>query len=175
MKWKALLEAAQKKAAAAKAILEGDEPNIEEAKKLLAEAEVLREQAKALKAASELETDADAQIKAFDAAAKEPPTTPAGLVVVGDETDRKAKDPNLFKSMGEFFQAVANEDRKIAPFKDSDGYDIGKALGDRVVGSMTAAKAAKAITGLSEAVPADGGFLVDVDRQPGAWASWYSA
>jgi HK97 family phage major capsid protein len=173
MKWKELLEAAQKKAAAATAILEGDEPNVEEAKKLLAEAEVLREQAKALKAAGELEADADAQIKAFDAAAKEPPTDEGGLVVVEDETDKKAKDPNLFKSMGEFFQAVANEDRKIAPFKDSDGYDIGKALGDHVVGSMTAAKVAKAITGMSETVPADGGLLVGVDNQPGILARSY--
>jgi HK97 family phage major capsid protein len=164
MKWKKLLEQAQKKAAAAKAILEGDEPNVEEAQKLLANAEALRTQAKALKAADELEQDADEQIKAFDKLAAEPPTTEPGLVVVEDETDKKAKGKTW--TMGEFLQGVAHDSREVQPFRSKSGeaepghYDFGKALGPKVVSSITAAKA---ITGMSESVPADGGLLVGTD------------
>ncbi len=164
MKWKKLLEEAQKKVAAAKAILEGDEPNVEEAQKLLDSAEALRTQAKALKAADELETDAAEQIKAIDKLAADPPTTPAGMVVVEDATDKKAKGKTW--KLGEFLIAVKNEDRLVQPFKSSEsavehGYDMGKALGPGIVGSLSDAKA---ITGLSESVPADGGFLVGTDR-----------
>ncbi len=163
MDYKKLLEQAQQKAAAANAILEGEDPNIEEVNKLLAEAEKLRDQAKAVKTASDLQSEAADAIKAYDKALAEPPTTPSGMVVTDDETDKKAKGKTW--TMGEFLIAVADGDRLVQPFRSSEmekgAYDMSKALGSDVVGSLSDAKA---ISGLSEAVPADGGFLVGTDR-----------
>ena len=100
------------------------------------------------------------------AAAEEDKPEPGGIVVVEDETDKKAKGKTW--GFGEFLQAIANDDMLARPFKAADEpghYDLGKALGDKVVGSLTAAKHAKAILGMSEMVPADGGFLVGVDQR----------
>jgi HK97 family phage major capsid protein len=175
MHWKKLLEQAQKKAAAAKAILEGDEPNVEEAKKLLAEAEALREQAKALKMAGEIEAEADAQIKAFDAAAREPATN-SGLVVGDGEIDRKIKAAvPLYGSLGAFLIDLASgADRpELRAIKGGpeveNGYDLVKAIGEARVGSVNPrtnkalCDAHKAISGMSETVPVDGGILVGTD------------
>ncbi len=57
----------------------------------------------------------------------------------------------------------------VRPFRDAAEpgfYDVGKALGPRFVSSISQAKAlkGKAITGMSESVPADGGFLVGVQE-----------
>jgi HK97 family phage major capsid protein len=110
------------------------------------------------------------RIKAMDElmvlpGAKTPETTPkAALTVVADETDKRAAGKTW--TMGEFLVAVANDDRIVQPFRSNDstvenGYDLTKALGPKAVGSLTQAKA---ITGMSESVPADGGFLVGTDR-----------
>ena len=88
---KTLLERAREKAAAAKAILEGESPNVEEANKLLAEAKALQLQAKALKDASDLVAEADKAIADRKALEDAPPTNSGGVVVVEDETDKKAK------------------------------------------------------------------------------------
>lgn len=162
--YKKLLEQARQKALAAKAILEGDNPNVEEANKLLAEAEALRARAETIKKAASLVDDADATIKAFDALANEPARN-SGLQVTADETDKKAK--GKLWTVGEFLKAVATGDRLVQPFRTNDaaveyGYDMTKACGPAAIGSLSDTQ--KAITGLSEAVPADGGFLVQTEH-----------
>jgi len=164
--YKKLLEQAQQKAAAATALLEGEDPNVEEANKLLAAAEKLRDQAKAMKAAKDLEKETDDAVKAFDKLAMEPAITPSGLSVVADEEDKEKAVTTL--STGEFFQTLALEPEKLRMYRsknEPDHYNLSEAIGGKSVGSLTAArdKRAKAITGLSESVPADGGFLVQTD------------
>jgi len=110
------------------------------------------------------------------AAAEEDKPEPGGIVVVEDETDKKAKGKAGKWSFGEFLIAVSKDDRAIQPYKSSDpateyGYDMGKALGDKFIGSLADAKA---ITGLSEAVPADGGLLVGVDRSTSLMSRVYN-
>jgi len=110
------------------------------------------------------------------AAAEEDKPEKGGIVVVEDETDKKAKGKTW--GFGEFLIAVSKNDRAVQPYKSDDpatdyGYDLSKALGPEVVGSFTQAKA-KAITGLSEAVPADGGFLVGVDRNTSIMSRVYN-
>jgi len=159
--YKKLLEQARQKAAAATVILAGEEPNVEEATKLIADAKALRERAEAIKAAGDLETEAADAVKAFDKLAAEPPTK-SGIVVTADETDKKAAGKTW--GMGEFLQGVAHGTREVQPYRSTDDpgfYDFGKALGPKMVSSITAAKA---ITGMSESVPADGGFLVGTDQ-----------
>jgi HK97 family phage major capsid protein len=48
---------------------------------------------------------------------------------------------------------------------EPDHYNVTKAVGQKAIGSLTQAKSThrKAITGMSESVPADGGFLVQTD------------
>ena len=104
-------------------------------------------------------------IKASAAADK---PEPGGIVVVEDETDKAAKVKKW--GFGEFLQAVANDDMSVRPYRSSEleagAYDMSKALGPEMVGSLYAAKTAswQKQTGLSEGVPADGGFLVGVQQ-----------
>jgi HK97 family phage major capsid protein len=82
--------------------------------------------------------------------------------VTADETDKKAAAKSW--TMGEFLQGVAHGSRDVQPYRSGDepgSYDFGKALGQKAVSSLTASKA---ISGMSETVPADGGLLVGTDQ-----------
>jgi HK97 family phage major capsid protein len=175
MKLKELLAKAEEKANAAKALLEGDAPDIEKVNELLAEAEELHKQAKAIQAADSI---TESTGKALEALKAEP--TNSGIVVGPNEIDRKikAKKP-LYNSLGALLVDLAKgadrpELRAIRGGHEVEqGYDLAKAIGDARVGSVNPQynKALcdqfnKAVSGMSEAIPADGGILVgtDVDR-----------
>lgn len=136
MKYNDLLELARTKALDAQSILEGDEPDQDKADGLLAEAKELRERAERVKSAMTL---ADVPERVQPKA--------SGLVVTKDEVDHQAEDPNLpaYKSLGEQLMDI---------YKAGRG---GRQPSPRLL------KAHKAVTGASEAVPADGGFLVQED------------
>lgn len=164
MNWKELLEKARLKLEAAKALLEGDAPD-------MAAIKALREEADALKAKA-------AEIKAVEIGLAEfdgPPTNDAGIVVTGDEADRKLEG-NPFKSTGEFLQVVARGgDERLLPLRstnpvDEGGYDMVKAVGIKAIGDL---RAVKAVSGLSEGVPSAGGFLVGTDMAPGLLSRTY--
>lgn len=96
-----------------------------------------------------------------------PAKTAKSVIVERDEAD-KALEGNPFKAAGEFYEEVRKAaegrqyDERLKPLKTTISDEgIVFALPD------TAAKALKAPTGLSEGVPADGGFLVGTDRQEG--------
>jgi HK97 family phage major capsid protein len=115
------------------------------------------------------EKAANAAVEAYKTKLAAEPATNSGIVVVADETDKKAAAKTW--SIGEFLQGVAHEARDVQPFRSTrkDGvepgsYDFGKAMGQKAVSSLSAARRAKAITGMSELVPADGGFLVGTDQ-----------
>ena len=153
---------AHQKATEAQAILEGDAPDVEKANGLLAEAEGYRQRADTLRKTMTLADET-----------KAPQSAKSGLVVVEDEADKKLKAGPQFGSFGEFLMAVKGAalnvpDERLPPLLSNDpmdegGYNLGKALGPSFVGSIYQAKQ-KAITGMSEAVAADGGFLVGTDR-----------
>lgn len=152
MKIDQLLELARTKALDAQEKLEAEEPEVEDANALLAEAEKLRERAEAMRKAQTFIDSTETKAKASD----------GGLKVVADETDKKAQGKTW--GLGEFCAAVAHDDMLVQPFLSPDQagfYDVGKALGLERAGSISSAK--KAITGMSELVPADGGFLVGTD------------
>jgi len=137
-------------AAAKAAILAGD----------LEKAEQLTNQAKALKAVQGLEDPPPPQtlksaemqeletLRTFkEKIDAEPPQKAADtLVVVEDETDKKAAKP--WKSLGEQLQAVYTA--AMTPYRTDERL-----------------KAQKAVLGLSEGTPADGGFLVQQDFAAG--------
>ena len=126
---------------------------------------------------------AEEAVKAYRATLEdEPPINQAGFVSgVNDEADRKLEGG--FKSAGEFFIAVMNAgsgggvDQRLLPLNTPDGYDVGKAMGQTFVGSVSsaamAAKGWRKATGLEEELPSAGGFLVGTDRQPGILARMY--
>lgn len=152
-------------AAARKAIADGDT-------KL---AEQYTAQAKALKG---IDNVAElAALRDFKAAVEaEPAHNKAGYVVVtGDEADR-ALEGSPFKSMGEFLMTIKDQargkfDQRLLPVRSSDpmdegGYNLGKAIGHKAVGSLAnaALKSAKAPLGLNTGVDSAGGFLVGRDQ-----------
>jgi len=107
---------------------------------------------------------ADAAVKAYRAELEKEPPVKSGLQVVADEEDKKAAVTTW--KMGEFLQAIAREPEKVRAYKsdvEAGGYNLTKAIGAKRVGSVAQAKA-KAISGMSELVPADGGFLVGTDQ-----------
>ncbi len=95
------------------------------------------------------------------------PAKAADIIVTKDEADNKLEG-NPFKTAGAFYTAVqkASEGRqyddRLKPLKS----EMAK---EGVIFQLptVAQKALKAATGLSEGVPADGGFLVGTDRQEG--------
>lgn len=103
--------------------------------------------------------------KAVAALEKIPAKTTA--VIVEDEADRALKG-NPFKSATEFYVEVMNAangveiDKRMKPLKSTLSEE-------GVVYQLppAALKGLKAPSGLSEGVPADGGFLVGTDRQEG--------
>jgi len=93
------------------------------------------------------------------------------IVITEDEADKELK-AKPFKGLGEFLLAVVDgNDKRLRPLQSTDplderGYNIGKAIGFEKVGSLYDARLAhqaKAISGMSETVPADGGILVQTD------------
>ena len=115
------------------------------------------------KAVTELKTAQAEELKAWKEAHE--PIKSGGVMVVGDEADR-ALEGNPFKTPGEFYMEVKKAgtgqkfDERILPLKSEiteEGivYELPNA----------AIKAMKAPSGLSELVPADGGFLVGTDRR----------
>jgi len=89
-----------------------------------------------------------------------PQTGSSGIKVTADEVDRKASDPELpaYKTLGEQLLDLAKWQR-------------GGGLSPRLVKAHKSA--AKAISGMSEAVPADGGLLVQTDLAAGIMEPMY--
>jgi HK97 family phage major capsid protein len=149
-----LRELAHNKAIEAQALLEVETPSEEDAQKadtLLDEAEKLAARAEKIEKAL-----------TYKKPVPDSDDAPSGMLVTEDETDKKANAKAW--TMGEFCQAIAKQDRLVEPFRSEDQagfFDLSKAIGQKAVSSLTAAKA---ITGMSELVPADGGFLVGTDN-----------
>ena len=158
----------------------------------LEKAETYKNQATALKALELLDEPAPVDTSAADAMKAtitelqafkarieaEPATNKAGhLIVTDDETDKELRE-RPYKSLGDFLMAVksngqGNFDKRLAALRSGDaadegGFNLTKAVGASVVGSMTGAaqKRAnqKAITGLGTQQGATGGFLVATDE-----------
>lgn len=107
-------------------------------------------------------------IAAYKAELAKEPARNSGIVVVEDAED-KAKAAKVWP-VGEFFKALALNPESVRAYRskdEPDHYNLTEAIGTKAVGSLTGAhqKAlrAKAITGMSEGVPADGGFMVQTD------------
>ena len=169
MNWKELIEKARLKLEAAKALLEGDAPDMAAVKALREEADALKVKAAEIKAI-------EVGLAEFDA----PATNDAGIVVTGDEADRKLEDAP-FKSMGEFLITLARGTDKRLPALASKepglaGFtNMTKAIGGAKIGSLAQARMnVKAATGLSEGVPSAGGFLVGTDRNATIMARVYN-
>jgi HK97 family phage major capsid protein len=189
--WEKLLARAEEKAKAAKAIYASESPDegdITTADGLLAEAEALRGRANKLKAADAITDEAEAAKAARLALENAPATNDNGgyattesLVPVTDE-----RNDTPYKHVGKFLQDVRQAaggvvPEKLAPLRGDDaadegGFSLRKALGDQFVGSLyesAQAKRAKAISGMSELVPQDGGILVGTDFQTGIMGRVY--
>jgi len=117
-------------------------------------AQELTDKAKALKG----------RIDAFDALMPPPePENKALVTVVADEED-KAKAAKTW-GFGEFARALALNPDSVRAYQSTSEpgyYNLTEAVGQKAIGSLASARQ-KAITGLSETVPADGGFLVQTD------------
>lgn len=99
------------------------------------------------------------------------PAPGAGVLVQEEnklDTQHDNREDKPFASVGEFLKAIAStpSDPRLRPVKSTDpadegGFNFTAVAGHDRIGSLTAAKA---ISGLSEQVPADGGVLVGTDR-----------
>jgi len=170
MTYEQLRELSRTKALEAVAELELEAPDEAKAKALQEDADKYRVRAEKMAAMMTIAKNADAEKAAGDEA------EPGGFKVVEDEADKKAKGKAGKWSFGEFLIAVSKDEREIQSYKSTDpateyGYDMGKAVGEKAIGSLTQAKA---ITGLSETVPADGGFLVGVDHNASLMSRVYN-
>jgi len=199
MDWEKLLALAKEKALAAKAIYGSDSPDdgaSKAADDLMVEAEALRERAGKMKAANAITDEADAAEAAkavADEAAKAaklalenaPATNGAGGFATGLVSVTDERNDTPYKHVGEFMLDVRRAAggtvaEKLAPLRSNDaadegGFSMRKALGDQFVGSLYSAAEArrKAISGMSELVPQDGGILVQTDYQTGIMARVY--
>lgn len=140
----------------ATAVLEEDSPDMEKAEALTAEAEGYQKR-----------LDLMIQNQTLPEPEAKPAPTKSGIVVVADEEDKKAAVTTY--GLGEFCKMVAQAPESVRAYaSDLAGfYDLGKAVGPDVIGTqktVQTVKARKAITGMSESVPADGGFLVGTDQ-----------
>jgi HK97 family phage major capsid protein len=111
----------------------------------------------------------DDGVKAYEARL---PKDTGGFPVTDDklESQHDNREDKPWKSVGEFLYTVAHEqsDPRLRPLKSKDaadegGYNFTAVVGPDRVGTLHKARE-KAITGMSEQVPADGGFLVGTDR-----------
>lgn len=191
--WEKVLEQATEKALAADAIY-ADNPNEEDeatADEMMALAEKLRARAGKMKVSDDIKAEADAAKTARKALEDAPAingnggfvTTTSTLVPVTDE-----RNDTPYKSLGALLldvQQAANghTPERLAPLRSNDavnegGFSLHKALGAQFVGSLydaaEAGKARKAISGMSELVPQDGGILVGTDHQPGIMGRVYN-
>ena len=153
-------------------------------------AEVVEESAPTVDYEAIAQKAADTAIKAYQATlAAMPGKDKAGVVVSGDEADRKLRG-NPFKSWGELLMQVVRAgspydgsiDQRLLPLRSNDpadegGFSVAKALGNAAVGSLNVdyLKSLKAPMGLNETVPAAGGFLVGTDSAPGLLARVYDS
>ncbi len=179
--WEELLALAKEKAKAARAIYVSENPSKEEeeaADELMVQAEVLEARAEKVKAATAITDKAEAAKAARLALEKEPPTNDNGGFATGTGlVPGKTENDTPYKSLGEFLLDVQKAQsgiivEKLAPLRSDDplnenGFSVGKALGMPFAGNMfqRAVRRGKAISGMSEVVPADGGILVGEDRQ----------
>lgn len=168
MTYQEILNKIEEKANAAGVLLDAETPNAEEANKLLAEVKSLRELADSVKQANEAKATVKAEKAALEAAKKAPPTDAPGLQVTKDAADNAIEKGPLYKSMGAFLLDVKDHaddigsSPRLRSINTADGFNVAKAIGIAKVGNVTSAK--KAISGMSELVPADGGLLVGTDR-----------
>ncbi|MCP4536252.1 MAG: phage major capsid protein [Chloroflexi bacterium] len=112
---------------------------------------------------------ADAAVKAYQKFLEDQPPKIDKLIT---QHDNREEAP--FKSLGDFLHTVAHNERdeRLRPLKSTDAADEGGfnftavAGGDKVgtlYGAQQKRAAIKAISGMSELVPADGGLLVGTD------------
>ena len=108
----------------------------------------------------------------------EPAINPSGV----KSTVEVTKNEPMFKTFGGFLQAVAKQaqhgkyDERLQNIKSNDpldesGFSIAKAMGPGFVGSL---QATKAVSGMNETTPSDGGFLVGNDRAAGIMSRVYN-
>jgi len=150
-----LRELARGKNDAAQKALDSEPPDMDAFKSLIAEAESYLERAELQEKALTLVERAKPRITE--------PEQKSGVVVTADEEDKQKAVKTW--NYGSFLRAVALEPETIRAYRsktEPDHYDLTEALGAKAIGSIEQAKQ-KAITGMSETVPADGGFLVQTD------------
>jgi len=169
MTYEQLAELARNKALEAQAILEGDNPDDDQASALLTEANEYRERAERIKAALTI-------VKESTIESEDKPKPTKGLVVTEDEEDKQKAVKTW--GVGEFFATLALEPEKLRMYRSKDEpehYNLSEAIGQKAVGSLSAAKAAfSKQTGLNEGNPAAGGFLVDVQHNYNIMSRVYS-
>jgi len=150
---------ANEKAAEAQRLLDGDQPpDMEKVTSLIQESEGYLKRADLMADAQTLIAKANPKITE--------PEQKSGIVVTADEEDKKKAVKTW--TFGEFAAAVALNPDSVRAYRsklEPDHYDVTEAVGQKAIGSLTQARInhRKAITGLSETVPADGGFLVQTD------------
>lgn len=176
--WEIVLDQAKEKAKAALAIYTDnpDKETEETADGLMVEAESLEARAEKMKAADAIKDKAEAAKAARLALEKEPPVNGSGGFATTPLVPVKTENDLPYKTIGDFLMDVCDAARgmaseRLAPLRSKDkrdegGFSVGKALGMPFTGNMfqQAVKRGKAISGMSEAVPADGGILVGEDR-----------
>jgi HK97 family phage major capsid protein len=182
--WLKLLDLAAEKAKAASAIYASESPTDEDeatADGLMAEAEKLRGRAEKLKATTGITDEHEATKAARLALENEPPINDSGGYTIAKTQVKDPKD-TPYKSVGEFMLDVVKAADgqvidKLAHTRGDEGmFSMGKALGPSFLGSMYAAaekRKGKAISGMSESVPQDGGVLVRESYQDGIMGRVY--
>jgi len=164
---------AREKADEATALVEKDEPTAED----MTKADGLMEASEGYTKRAELMEKARTLVEKNEVKEPEPEAKAASepsVTVVEDEADKLVR-AKPFKGLGEFLLAVVHDrdhrDQRLGPLASTDpldegGYNVGKAIGYDKIGSLYDARVAqqeKAISGISETVPADGGILVQTD------------
>lgn len=180
-----LLAAIQEKATKAAELAASDkEEDIAKAEELLTEVEALQAKADRWQKAQAAKVKAEADAKAYQAAAAAPAINDPGHQILTGGEPQKSAAP--FAGLGDFLMAVKNAgpgqfDERLRPLKskdpaDENGFNLGGALGEDFVGSITKSAMARKgwkATGLAETPASAGGFLVDVDRQAGILSRVY--
>jgi HK97 family phage major capsid protein len=186
--WEIVLDQAEEKAKAATAIWADnpDEAAEATADDLMAQAEKLEARADKMKAAANIEAKAETAKAARLALENAPATNDnGGYATTESLVPVKTENDTPYKSLGELLMDVCDAaqgmtSEKLAPLRSKDkldegGFSVGKALGGPFVGNLfqQAVRRGKAISGMSESVPQDGGILVGEDRQDGIMGRVY--